>query len=122
MAKPKVLVIDDEYPCVLLIETNLKLSGYEVSSAINGSQGLEKAKSEQPNLIILDVNLPDIKGWEVYETLKQQTETKHIPVIFVTGYAQDTAIIKGLDMGAVKYVTKPFDPVELVKTVKELLN
>jgi DNA-binding response OmpR family regulator len=117
----RVLVIDDEAPIRLLCRVNLEAEGMEVIEAGDGPSGLEAARTSRPDVILLDVMMPGIDGWRVAEQLLDQQETAHIPIIFLTARAEFRDRARGLDIGGVEYVTKPFNPVELAPLVRELL-
>ena len=118
----RVLVIDDEAPIRLLCRVNLEAEGMEVLEAGDGPSGLEAARTSAPDVILLDVMMPGIDGWRVAEQLLDQPETKDIPIIFLTARAEFRDRAKGLDIGGVDYVTKPFNPLELAPLVDELLQ
>jgi DNA-binding response OmpR family regulator len=117
----RVLVIDDEAPIRLLCRVNLEAEGMEVLEAADGPSGLEKARSETPDVILLDVMMPGLDGWRVAEELLDDGRTQAIPIIFLTARAELRDRARGLDLGGVDYVTKPFNPVELAPLVRELL-
>ncbi len=114
----KVLVIDDEPGIIEIIETNLEGDGFEVISASNGKEGLEKIKNEAPELVVLDVMMPEMDGWEVLRSIEQDPNTAGLPVIMLTAKAADEDYIHGLEEGAVEYITKPFLPLELANRIK----
>lgn len=114
----KVLVIDDEPGIIEIVEANLEGDGFEVISASNGKEGLEKIKNEQPELVVLDVMMPEMDGWEVLRSIEQDEATAGLPVIMLTAKAADEDYIFGLEEGAVEYITKPFLPQELVNRIK----
>jgi DNA-binding response OmpR family regulator len=117
----KVLVIDDEAPIRLLCRVNLEAEGIEVAEAGDGEQGLELARSEGPDAILLDVMLPGLHGWAVAERLLEDEKTSGIPVIFLTARADLRDRARGMDLGGVDYVTKPFNPVELAPLVRDVV-
>jgi two-component system, OmpR family, alkaline phosphatase synthesis response regulator PhoP len=117
----KVLVIDDEAPIRLLCRVNLEAEGIEVAEAGDGEQGLELARSESPDAILLDVMLPGLHGWAVAERLLENEKTSGIPVIFLTARADLRDRARGMDLGGVDYVTKPFNPVELAPLVRDVV-
>ena len=119
---PKVLVVDDEPDAVELIDFNLKASGYEVVTAADGNEALKKARSSLPDLIVLDLMLPEVDGLEVCKILRRDTATAAIPIIMVTAKAGEIDRVLGLELGADDYITKPFSPRELVLRVKNLLK
>jgi DNA-binding response OmpR family regulator len=117
-----VLVIDDEAPIRLLCRVNLEAEGMQVSEAGDGQSGLAKARDEQPDVILLDVMMPEMDGWQVAEELLSDRRTDSIPIIFLTARAEVRDRARGLDLGGVDYVTKPFNPVELAPLVEELVQ
>ena len=116
----KVLVCDDERHIVRLIQVNLERQGYEVVTAFDGKEGLEKIRAEKPNLVVLDVMMPYMDGFEVLKTLRKEPETENLPVIMLTAKAQDKDVFEGYHYGADMYLTKPFNPMELVTFVKRI--
>ena len=118
----RVLVIDDSESIHKLIQARLKPEGLEVMGEMDGERGIERALAEQPDLVLLDVGLPDVDGFEVCRRLKEHPDTRDIPVIFLTGTTSTDSKVRGLDMGAVDYVTKPFDQVELRARVRAALR
>ncbi len=118
----KVLVIDDERALAELLQVNLELEGFVVSKAFSGIEGLNKLPTEKPDIIMLDVRMPGLDGFEICQRLKTDPVTKDIPVILVSAFAQQTDIQKGLDAGAADYIKKPFDVVQVVQTIKKILN
>ena len=117
----KVLVIDDEAPIRLLCRVNLEAEGMEVLEAADGPSGLEKARAELPDVILLDVMMPGLDGWRVAEELLEDPATSSIPIVFLTARAELRDRARGLDLGGLDYVTKPFNPVELAPLVRDLL-
>ena len=117
-----MLVIDDEAPIRLLCRVNLEAEGMEVLEAADGPSGLEKARSETPDVILLDVMMPGLDGWGVAEALLEDERTAEIPIIFLTARAEFRDRARGLDIGGVDYITKPFNPVELAPLVRALLD
>lgn len=120
--KQKILVVDDEPEAVELVEFNLKGAGYEVTTAGDGAEALNKARRIQPNLVILDVMMPEIDGMEVCKLLRRDPATSSIPIIMLTAKASEVDRVLGLELGADDYVVKPFSPRELVLRVKKLLE
>lgn len=116
----KILVCDDERHIVRLIQVNLERHGYEVVTAYDGKEGLEKAKAEKPDLMVLDVMMPYMDGFEVLKTLKREPDTENLPVIMLTAKAQDKDVFEGYHYGADMYLTKPFNPMELISFVKRI--
>ena len=117
----RVLVIDDEAPIRLLCRVNLEAEGMEVLEANDGPSGLEEARREKPDVILLDVMMPALDGWRVAEQLLDDRATEDIPIIFLTARAEFRDRARGLDIGGVDYVTKPFNPLELASLVRALL-
>jgi DNA-binding response OmpR family regulator len=117
----RVLVIDDEAPIRLLCRVNLEAEKMEVLEAADGPSGLEKARAEKPDVILLDVMMPALDGWRVAEQLLEDGQTQEIPIIFLTARAEFRDRARGLDIGGVDYVTKPFNPLELAPLVRDLL-
>jgi DNA-binding response OmpR family regulator len=118
----KTLVIDDEAPIRLLCRVNLEAEGVEVLEAADGATGLEIAKREKPDAILLDVMMPGLDGWSVAERLLSDEETAAIPIIFLTARADLRDRVRGMDAGGLDYVTKPFNPVELASLVREVVD
>ena len=117
----RVLVIDDEAPIRLLCRVNLEAEGMEVLEASDGPSGLETARAETPDVILLDVMMPALDGWRVAEQLLDHESTQDIPIIFLTARAEFRDRARGLDIGGIDYVTKPFNPLELASLVNDLL-
>jgi len=117
----RVLVIDDEAPIRLLCRVNLEAERMEVLEAADGPSGLEKARAEQPDVVLLDVMMPGLDGWRVAEELLDDPRTESIPIVFLTARAELRDRARGIDLGGVDYVTKPFNPVELAPLVRGLL-
>jgi CheY-like chemotaxis protein len=113
-----VLVVDDEETMRLLCRVNLAASGIEVLEAADGATGLELAKSERPDLILLDVMMPGLDGWQVARRLAADPATREIPVVFLTARAGHEDRLQGERVGAVGYVVKPFDPVSIATVVE----
>jgi DNA-binding response OmpR family regulator len=118
----KVLVIDDEAPIRLLCRVNLEAEKMEVLEAADGPTGLESARREAPDVILLDVMMPGLDGWRVAEELLDDERTRSIPIVFLTARAELRDRARGLDLGGVDYVTKPFNPVELAPLVRDLIG
>ncbi len=118
----KILVVDDERHIVRLVEVNLQRAGYDVIAAYDGIEALEKTKSEKPEMIILDVMMPRMDGFEVLKELRGNPESKDIPVIMLTAKAQDADIFKGWSSGVDSYLTKPFNPRELLAFVERIFQ
>jgi DNA-binding response OmpR family regulator len=118
----RVLVIDDEPPIRLLCRVNLEAEGMEVLEAADGIGGVELARAEDPDVILLDVMMPGLDGWRVAEELLEDQRTHSIPIIFLTARAELRDRARGLDLGGVDYVTKPFNPVDLAPLIRDLLE
>jgi DNA-binding response OmpR family regulator len=117
-----VLVIDDEAPIRLLCRVNLEAEGMKVLEAADGPTGLEAARSEIPDVILLDVMMPGLDGWQVAEELLDDERTQGIPIVFLTARSELRDRARGLDVGGIDYVTKPFNPIELASLVRGLLE
>lgn len=117
-----VLVIDDEAPIRLLCRVNLEAEGMRVLEASDGPSGLEEATSGIPDVILLDVMMPGLDGWRVAEELLDDERTESIPIVFLTARAELRDRARGLDLGGLDYVTKPFNPVELATQLRRLLE
>ncbi|HZV36050.1 MAG TPA: response regulator, partial [Verrucomicrobiae bacterium] len=118
----KILVVDDEPDAIELIKFNLKAAGYEVLTAADGDEALKKARSALPDLIILDLMLPEVDGLEVCKILRRDQRVSATPIIMLTAKAAEIDRVLGLELGADDYVTKPFSPRELVLRIKRLLR
>jgi DNA-binding response OmpR family regulator len=117
----RVLVIDDEAPIRLLCRVNLEAEGIQVLEAADGRTGLDLARADEPDVVLLDVMMPGLDGWRVAEELLEDDRTRGIPIIFLTARAEFRDRARGLDIGGVDYVTKPFNPIELAPFVRDLL-
>ncbi len=117
----KILVVDDEPPIVRLMEFILARQGHEMLVAVNGEEALEKVRAESPDLILLDIMMPRIDGYEVARTLRADPTHGDIPIIMLSAKAQEEDIRKGLEVGVNEYITKPFSPDYLVKVVTDYL-
>lgn len=120
--KRKVLVVDDEPDAIELIAFNLKGAGLDVITATDGEEALKKAKQHIPDLVVLDVMLPEVDGLEVCKVLRREPKTASIPILMLTAKAGEIDRVLGLELGADDYVTKPFSPRELVLRAKRLLR
>lgn len=118
----KILVIDDETDLAEMLVLRLEANGYQVISALDGQEGLDKARTEKPDLIILDLMLPKIDGYKVCRMLKFDEKYRHIPIILFTARAQELDIKLGKEVGADAYIIKPFEPDILLSKVAELLK
>jgi DNA-binding response OmpR family regulator len=115
------LVVDDDRVIQQLLEVNLELEGYEVKRAENGEEALKLVREYNPDVMLLDVMMPKLDGREVCRRIKADPQTAHVPVIFLSARAQDMDVNSGLELGASAYITKPFDPVDLLQTVERVL-
>src|SRR3989339_1390147 len=113
--KPKILIVDDEQPILEALTIRLEANGYEVITAIDGADGLRKARLEKPDLIVLDVMLPKMNGYKVSRMLKFDENYQHIPIIMLTAKIQSVDMEQGKEAGADVYLTKPFQADELLK-------
>jgi DNA-binding response OmpR family regulator len=118
----KTLIVDDEAPIRLLCRVNLEAEGIEVLEAADGASGLELARSEKPDAILLDVMMPGLDGWDVAAALLDDDDTAGIPIVFLTARADLRDRARGMDLGGIDYVTKPFNPVELASTVRGVVD
>ena len=118
----RILIIEDESDIRELISFNLEMSGYEVAAAGDGEQGIEKASEGDFDLIVLDIMLPGIDGFQVCRLLRKAPETRDIPVLMLTARAEDDDVVFGLDAGADDYMTKPFSPRVLIARIQSALR
>ena len=122
MAQKIVLVVDDASSTTQLLKAMLEVEGYEIAMAENGREGLALTRGIKPDLVILDVVMPEMDGYEVLQTLKGDPATKDIPVVMLTARRDDEAIQEGLDLGAADYIPKPFEPDILIKKVQTIIQ
>lgn len=118
----KILAVDDEKHIVRLVQVNLERAGYAVVTASDGKEALEKVQAENPDLVVLDVMMPYMDGFEVLQNLRRNPATRDIPVIMLTAKAQDADVFKGWQSGVDCYLTKPFNPMELLSFVKRIFD
>ncbi|HIE37774.1 MAG TPA: response regulator [Anaerolineales bacterium] len=118
----RILVAEDEKDIRELIAFTLRFAGFEVLLAVNGIEAVELAETEQPDLIILDVRMPRMTGYEACRQLKENPQTSAIPVVFLSAKGQEVEIQQGLDSGAEEYILKPFAPDELTDQVRDILR
>ena len=116
----RVLVVDDDEVIRQLIAVNLQLEGFDVATAVDGQDCLDKVLEINPDVITLDVMMPRLDGWETAVQLRKSPETAHIKVVLITARAQEDDIARGANVGADAYLTKPFDPGEMIRVVREL--
>ena len=122
MDKRRILIVDDETEMVEMETVRLKASGYEVAAAYDGKNGLQQVRFWQPDLVILDIMLPQMDGYEVCEALKKDPQTRKIPIILVSAMDEKYDTRLGQKVGADFYFTKPFEPVVLMAKIRELLK
>jgi two-component system alkaline phosphatase synthesis response regulator PhoP len=122
MSKGKILVVDDEIYIVHILDFSLGMEGYDVVTALDGEQALDKLKSEKPDLIVLDIMMPKLDGYEVCKAIKSDPATKQIPVILLSAKGRNVDQKMGFDVGADDYITKPFSPRKLVERINQLLG
>ena len=122
MSQPHILIIEDEEHIVELIKFNLESNGYKVSYAFNGRDGLKRVEMEKPDLVLLDLMLPEVDGIDVCNKIKNNREIKQIPIIMLTAKSSETDKIIGLEIGADDYITKPFSIRELLTRIKVILR
>ncbi len=118
----KIMAVDDERHIVRLIQVNLERAGYQVITAFDGPEALKKVETDKPDLIVLDVMMPKMDGFEVLKRLQANPETREIPVVMLTAKAQDADVFRGWASGVSAYLTKPFNPLELITFVKRILS
>ena len=121
-ARPKILFVDDEADLVSTVECRLKWADFDVVTASNGKEGLDKAVTEKPNLILLDTAMPVMNGYEMLERLRKNPQLKDIPVIMLTAMCEAQDIAKASSYGIADYVTKPFDFTELMEKISNALK
>ncbi len=122
MAKGKILVVDDEIYIVHILDFSLGMEGYEVLTALDGEQALEKARAEHPDLVVLDIMMPKLDGYETCKMLKADPKTKDIPVILLSAKGRNVDQKVGFEVGADDYITKPFSPRKLVERINTILG
>jgi two-component system, OmpR family, alkaline phosphatase synthesis response regulator PhoP len=122
MAKGRILVVDDEIYIVHILDFSLGMEGYEVLTALDGEQALEKARTEKPDLIVLDIMMPKLDGYETCKRLKADPEIKDVPVILLSAKGRNVDQKVGFEVGADDYITKPFSPRKLVERINAILG
>ena len=118
----KILICDDDPVILRLLQVNLEIEGYEVVAAHNGEEAVRLATQELPDAVVLDIMMPRMDGYEACKVIKGQESTKHIPVMFLSAKAQQSDIDLGREYGVSAYLTKPFDPTELLEVIARLTN
>ncbi len=119
---PRILVAEDEKDIRELIAFTLRFAGFDVLLATNGVEAVEVAQAQRPDLVILDVRMPRMSGYEACRRLKENPQTASLPVVFLSAKGQDSEIQQGLESGAEEYILKPFAPDELIQQVQDILN
>ncbi|MBL9085303.1 MAG: response regulator [Planctomycetales bacterium] len=122
MPKERILVVDDEEDLLELIKYNLSKEGYRTSGVGTGEEAIRRARSDLPDLVVLDLLLPNVDGLEVCRVLKNDARTKHIPVVMLTAKGEEADMVTGLEMGADDYLAKPFSPRVLIARIKAVLR
>jgi two-component system alkaline phosphatase synthesis response regulator PhoP len=122
MAKGRILVVDDEIYIVHILDFSLGMEGYEVLTALDGEQAVEKARAEKPDLVVLDIMMPKLDGYETCKLLKADPLTKDIPVILLSAKGRNVDQKIGFEVGADDYITKPFSPRKLVERINAILG
>jgi DNA-binding response OmpR family regulator len=122
MKKGKILVVDDEVYIVHILDFSLGMEGYEVVTALDGEEALAKAIEHKPDLIVLDIMMPKMDGYEACRQLKSGEETRHIPVILLSAKGRNVDQKQGFEVGADDYITKPFSPRKLVDRINAILT
>jgi two-component system alkaline phosphatase synthesis response regulator PhoP len=122
VAKGKILVVDDEIYIVHILDFSLGIEGYEVMTALDGEQALAKVAQDKPDLIVLDIMMPKLDGYETCKALKSNPETKDIPVILLSAKGRNVDQKVGFEVGADDYITKPFSPRKLVERINAILG
>lgn len=118
----KILIAEDERDIRELITFTLRYHGHEVIAASDGEEALEFALKEHPDLVLLDIRMPRMDGYEVCRSIKENQATQHIPVVFLSAKGQEAEVQQGLDAGATDYILKPFSPDQLVERVNKVLG
>jgi len=122
MAGKKILVVEDEVPVAMVIRANLQSAGYKVVEAYTGLSGWQKAQQEKPDVVVLDVMLPELNGWGVLKRIRADESLRDTPVVMLTALTEDADVAKGWELGADIYLPKPFEPDALVSVVNRLLS
>lgn len=120
--KTTVAIVDDDPTIVKVVRIILQANGFEVVEALNGTEALELVKREMPDIVLLDIMMPDMDGFEVLRLLKEDEETEGIPVVFLTAKTGADYVNRGLNLGAYDYIIKPFSPAALIAKINELTN
>jgi CheY-like chemotaxis protein len=118
----RILIVDDENAIRLICRLNLRSAGFDTLEASDGASALVLARAERPDLILLDIMLPEVDGWRVAEELAAKDETRDIPVLFLSARSDNSDQVRGYEKGGVGYITKPFDPLAMTDTVRKVLD
>lgn len=118
----RVLAVDDDDVIRSLLVMNLEMEGHEVLTAANGRAALERITADAPDLVLLDIMMPELSGYDVLQRVRQDPQHRTLPVVFLSARAMEADVRKGLELGADRYVTKPFDPIDLMDLVADLLT
>jgi DNA-binding response OmpR family regulator len=121
MANARILVVDDDRVIQQLLKVNLELEGYAIEVAEDGEEALDLFDEFRPNLVLLDIMMPKLDGWEVCRRLKQGVDTADVPIVLLSARAQEADVQRGIELGVAAYVTKPFDPIQLLDLVADIL-
>ncbi|RKX26585.1 MAG: DNA-binding response regulator [Candidatus Zixiibacteriota bacterium] len=121
-SKTKILIVEDERDIAELIVYNLEREGFQVETAVSGEEGLDKTKKEHPDLVVLDIMLPEMNGLDVCRALRLDQATRSIPIIMLTARNEDIDVVTGLEVGADDYITKPFSPRVLIARIRSVLR
>lgn len=120
-ARPRILIVDDDPVILRLLQINFRLEGYDVDSAGRGDEALRRARETVPDVVVLDIMMPGVDGFDVLRQLKDDPASRDVPVILLSARAQDEDRRRGYALGVEEYVTKPFDPAHLVEVVRRVL-
>lgn len=121
VGRKRILIVDDDPVIIELLQVNLEMEGYDVMSAGDGREAVDKAVAAPPDLIILDIMMPRMDGWAAQAELARDPKTAGVPVIFLSARAQQADLRKGYEAGVAEYITKPFDPVSLLSIIEAIL-
>jgi DNA-binding response OmpR family regulator len=121
MPAERVLIVDDDRVIQELLRVNLELEGYEVAAASDGEEGLARFDEFHPHLVLLDIMMPKLDGWQVARRLTASEAGRGVPIVVLSARAQDADVERGSEIGVAAYVTKPFDPIRLLDLIRELL-
>jgi DNA-binding response OmpR family regulator len=122
MTNARILVVDDDRVIQQLLKVNLELEGYAVAVAEDGEEALAQFEVFRPNLVLLDIMMPKLDGWEVCRRLKAGPDSSHVPIVLLSARAQEADVQRGMELGVAAYVTKPFDPISLLDMIADILT